>query len=378
MDGERLQPQDIRKLLLDILSAYEFPLVVPDEAINEVYNEICSNNERNISYVEFKTFFVFLHDDPLGKLFAIITNDKVKLSKKKIGYSRLVTIKPVQSKPDTDDNKDAPQDNANADANADADAKPNESKPETDVEQKLSESEEANKSYYDRNKWKSTVQNLIPEATQIFVYFLDGYQILALAIGDSFNSALAEPAAAELKVDDVTYLAHIRPFDINNDMFPPITRSGGIKSKVARKIADSYIIARQWDEKHLKLVEKTGKLAHNINIKWTAFDEKYQLTKKLSAGAKQFDDKFGIIDKLGSVADKISSNEKVQIVSDKVNKSIKAVVKTVDDIGTETQQLVQEKIANQSAKDNKDNNNEDNQQNEGGQKAPVVVQKNNN
>lgn len=408
LDGERLQPQDLRKLLLDILCAYDFPQIVPDESLNEVLNEICLNDEGNISFVEFKTFFVFLHDDPLGKLFTILTNDKIKLNKTQIGNSRLVTIRPVRAKQeDNDDNKD--QDEAPKDGDK-------ESAPKTDVDQKQAEqSEEAKKNYYDRNKWKSAVQNLIPEATQIFIYFVDGYQILALAIGESFDAPLAEPAAAELKLDDVTYLATIRAFDVTQDVFPPIARSGGMKSKVARKIADSYLIARQWDEKHLKLVEKGGQLAHKVSVKWTEFDEKYkvnervnatttsiinsvkafdekhQLTRRLSAGAKTFNDKFGITEKLGNVAGKISSNEKVQIVSNKVNESFKAVVKTVDDIGTETQQLVQEK--RQQEQDKNGNNNEDQsqsqqQQNEGDQQqqaaqpqqeyggdaAPVVVQ----
>jgi len=414
LDGERLQPQDLRKLLLDILAAYEFPQIVPDESLNEVLNEICLNDEGNISFVEFKTFFVFLHDDPLGKLFTILTNDKIKLNKTQIGYSRLVTIKPVRAKQDdgnnNDDNKDGDNNN---EAPKDGD---NESKPETDVDQKAAEqSEEAKKNYYDRNKWRSAVQNLIPEATQIFIYFVDGYQILALAIGESFESPLAEPAAAELKLDDVTYLATIRAFDIDNDMFPPIARSGGMKSKVARKIADSYLIARQWDEKHLKLVEKGGQLAHKVSVKWTEFDEKYkvnervnatttsivnsvkafdekhQLTRRLSASAKTFNDKFGITEKLGNVAGKIAANEKVQIVSTKVNESFKAVVKTVDDIGTETQQLVQEK--RQLEQDKNVNDDQQQPQNEGDQQqqqqqqppaqpqqeyggdaAPVVVQ----
>jgi len=406
LDGERLQPQDLRKLLLDILAAYDFPQVVPDESLNEVLNEICLNDEGNISFVEFKTFFVFLHDDPLGKLFTILTNDKVKLNKTQIGFSRVVTIRPVRAK--ADDNKEQNEEPKDGDQ---------ESQPKSDeVDQKASEqSEEAKKSYYDRNKWKSAVQNLIPEATQIFIYFVDGYQILALAIGESFESPLAEPAAAELKLDDVTYLATIRAFDIDNDMFPPIARSGGMKSKVARKIADSYLIARQWDEKHLKLVEKGGQLAHKVSVKWTEFDEKYkvnervnatttsivnsvkafdekhQLTRRLSASAKTFNDKFGITEKLGNVAGKIAANEKVQIVSTKVNESFKAVVKTVDDIGTETQQLVQEK--RQLEQDKNVNDDQQQPQNEGDQQqqqqqqppaqpqqeyggdaAPVVVQ----
>eukprot|EP01083_Nonionella_stella_P308778 1090966_1 len=97
-------------------------------------------------------------------------------------------------------------------------------------------------------------------------------------------------------------------------------------AKVAREIADSYLIARQWDQKHFKLVAKTMDLAHNVLVKWTqfdakykvnervnatatsvidsvkAFDEKHQLTRRLSNSAKQINDKLWITDKLEGVA----------------------------------------------------------------------------
>eukprot|EP01083_Nonionella_stella_P172635 593088_1 len=328
---QRLQPPDVRKLLLDILSASEWPLVVPDESLDAVLHELCLNDEGSISWIEFKSFFVFLQDKPLMKLFQIITK---LFTHKQILLSRLVTIKPLAVDGAKDDEK-------------------------VNVEQ-------SEQNYYDRNKWKSAVQSLIPEAQQIFIYFMDGYQILALAIG-AFDSVLAEPAAAEVKLDDITYLASIRAFNDAQDMFPPIARSGGLKSKVARKIADSYLIARQWDQKHFKLVDKTINLAHNVSVKWTQFDEKYkvnervnatatsvidsvkafdekhQLTRRLSNSAKQINEKLGITDKLEAVADKVKQNDKVQLVSNKVNESIKTAVQTVDDIGHETQQLVQEK-----------------------------------
>eukprot|EP00483_Globobulimina_turgida_P009419 UN09438 len=178
-------------------------------------------------------------------------------------------------------------------------------------------------------------------------------------------------------------------------MFPPIARSGGMKSKVARRIADSYLVARQWDEKHLKLVEKAANVVDKVSIEWTqfdskykvnervnatttsiinsvkAFDEKHQLTRRLSANAKQLNDKFGLTDKFGSVADKISSNEKVQSVSNKVNESFKAAVKTIDDIGQETQQLVQEK---RQQNQNQDENKEDEDGNDNQEIEPQVEQ----
>eukprot|EP01084_Bolivina_argentea_P132562 233943_1 len=68
---QRLQPPDVRKLLLDVLQSLEWPLVVPDESLNNVLHELCLNDEGSISWIEFKSFFVFLQDKPLYKLFEI-------------------------------------------------------------------------------------------------------------------------------------------------------------------------------------------------------------------------------------------------------------------------------------------------------------------
>eukprot|EP01083_Nonionella_stella_P043352 116941_1 len=73
---QRLQPPDVRKLLLDILSASEWPLVVPVESLDAILHELCLNDEGSISWIEFKSFFVFLQDKPLIKLFEIITKKK--------------------------------------------------------------------------------------------------------------------------------------------------------------------------------------------------------------------------------------------------------------------------------------------------------------
>eukprot|EP01084_Bolivina_argentea_P320047 555212_1 len=70
---QRLQPQDIRKLLFDILSASEWPLVVPNESLDAILHELCLNDDKTISWIEFKSFFVFLQDKPLIFLFEIIT-----------------------------------------------------------------------------------------------------------------------------------------------------------------------------------------------------------------------------------------------------------------------------------------------------------------
>ena len=138
-----------------------------------------------------------------------------------------------------------------------------------------------------------------------------------------------------MHLDDAAYLATIRAFDASADMFPPIARSGGLKSKVARRIADSYLLTREWDEKHLKLVEKGISAAAKVSVKWTEFDQKYkvqetvnattasivasakafderhQLTRRLSNSAKTLDEKFGISQKLGAAATKVAANERV-------------------------------------------------------------------
>merc|ERR1719445_1932493 len=88
---QRLQPPDVRKLLLDILGASDWPLVVPDESLDAVLHDLCLNDEGSISWIEFKSFFVFLQDRPLAKLLDIIT---ANFTKRQLSSARLVTIKP--------------------------------------------------------------------------------------------------------------------------------------------------------------------------------------------------------------------------------------------------------------------------------------------
>lgn len=362
---QRLQPPDVRKLLLDILGASDWPLVVPDESLDAVLHDLCLNDEGSISWIEFKSFFVFLQDRPLAKLLEIIT---AKFSKRQLASARLVTIKPKPKparKPSQDAASAADQDNDTTEAAAADSAAQPQSEADQDDQKREDES-----SYYDRSKWKSLVQSLMPAAQHTYIYFMDGYQVLALSLGgaEGFEEGpLEEAKQAELRMDDQTYLASIRGFDVAADVFPPIARSGGLKSKVARRIADSYLIAREWDEKHLCLVEKASSAAASVQVKWAQLDEKYkvkdtveataaglvervkavdakyQLSRRLSAGAKTLDEKLGLSEKALSVAKSVSENEKVQSVSSKMNATLKSAVKTIDDIGQETQQLVQEK-----------------------------------
>lgn len=116
-------------------------------------------------------------------------------------------------------------------------------------------------------------------------------QILALVLGP-FESPLAAPKAAELKLNDVVYLASKRAFNPSSDTFPPMARSGGLKSEFARLMVDLYL----WDKKHLKLVKKLFQ-----------FDDRHQVTRRMSAAAKTLDEKFGISCRASAVA----SNERV-------------------------------------------------------------------
>jgi len=382
---QRLQPPDVRKLLLDILCAAEWPLVVPDESLDAVLHDLCLNDEGSISWIEFKSFFVFLQDRPLSKLLEIIT---ANFTKKQLSSARLITIKPKPIPKAKSPNKKSASDKANANDLAEP-LKPSDAAAESSenvaVDEAVDSSAEAvnavggdsddakredESSYYDRSKWKSLVASLMPSARHTFIYFMDGYQVLALSLGaaDGFaDGPLLEAKQAELRMENVTYLATIRGFDVATDVFPPIARSGGLKSKVARRIADSYLIAREWDAKNFGLAAKASSAATGISVKWASFDEKYgvvesveatatnlvqrvkgidarfQLTRRLSASAKQIDEKLGLSSKAMSVAQSVGANEKVQSVGQKMNATLKSAVKTIDDIGQETQQLVQEK-----------------------------------
>ncbi len=122
---------------------------MPDESLDAVLRELCLNDEGSISWIEFKSFFVFLQDRPLLKLFEIITK---LFSQTQILYSRIISIKPVT---------------VNS-VNREMSEQKKESNSEINPQM-------SQQNYYDRKKWKSAVQNLIPEATSIFVYFMDGY-----------------------------------------------------------------------------------------------------------------------------------------------------------------------------------------------------------
>merc|ERR1712129_632110 len=110
----------------------------------------------------------------------------------------------------------------------------------------------------------------------------------------------------------------------------------------------------QFDEK-AQLTNKVAAASDSVLNSVYAFDEKHQLTRRLSGTAKSLDVKFGLSEKIGLVSAKISSNEKVKSMSAKVAKGFNDVVKTVDDVGKETTQLVQEKQLKSEEEEEKGN-----------------------
>lgn len=92
-NNDTLQPPDVRKILFDILEAFEWPLVVPDESLDGVFDEMSLNEKSIITWVEFKSFFVFLQDRPLHKLLELVTKG---FSKEELRVARLITIEPIE------------------------------------------------------------------------------------------------------------------------------------------------------------------------------------------------------------------------------------------------------------------------------------------
>ena len=332
---EKLEAPDVRKLLLDILAAKKWPLVVPDEALDNVLYELCLNGKGAISWIEFKSFFVFLQELPIEKLFEIVTK---LYTQDQLSVARLIHIR-----------------NGNINVNSNIN---NENKEEAQE----NNNNNGNDISYDRQAWKQIIGQMIEEAGPIFIYFLDSNSLLGLVIGN-FSDKLNETVTAEIVMDGVTYIAEMGGFDCEKDVFPPITRSGGMKSKVARKIADSYLVAKNWDDKNLKMREKVQYLGTKAETKWKEIDEKYkvkekvneatkktvnsiktfdethQITKRVGNTAKEIDDKYKIRDKVNSTITSIRENPTIQSWTSRLSLFTQNTLKTVDDISKETKQF---------------------------------------
>jgi hypothetical protein len=313
-----LQAPDVRKLLFDILEAFGWPLVVPDESLDVVFEEISINDKSSITWVEFKSFFVFLQDKPLHTLLQLVTKG---ISKEELSVSRLVTIDPIEA-----------------------------------IENPS----------FERPLFQHAVEKMLGDkTTSVYIYFLGAGSVLALGLG-KFDVVQSEIRNEQIQIGDYTYNVKINDFDARRDVFPPIQRSAGFSSKVARKIADTYVVGKQWDERHLKIGQRTADLAKLAKEKWQefddkykvqqkvdsaskttvdavrAFDEKHQISRRLSETAKSLDEKYEISSKVQTQVDKIKSNEQVQKVSTKVSEIVKTGLDTFDQISKETQQLVNE------------------------------------
>ncbi|ETO30671.1 hypothetical protein RFI_06448 [Reticulomyxa filosa] len=305
--SEQLQPPDVRKLLFDTMEAFDWPLVVPDEALDAVFEEMSLNEKSGITWVEFKSFLVFLQEKPFHKLLQLITQG---FSKEELSVARSVAMDPIQ-----------PVENPS----------------------------------FERSPFQQAAEKILGDkTTQVYVYFLGGGSVLALGIGD-FETTLAETKVEDAEIGGTLYRVKTQSFDSEKDMFPPIQRAGGFSSKVARKLADSYVVTKQWDQQHLKIGQRTANLTKLAKQKWQTFDakfkvqqkvdnatkttvdavkafnEKHQISRKLSETAKNLDEKFDITAKV----DKIKSSEKVQKVSNKVSQ----LLETFDQISKETKQV---------------------------------------
>jgi len=320
---DKLEAPDIRKLLFDILKANKYPLIVPDEILHCAMRELClnDNNKTSISWIEFKSYFVFLQEKPLLELFKIskriYNNDDINKQ-----YPRAIIVTSVN------DDRETPS--------------------------------------YDRVLFSQKIGEVVPDATSIFIYFLGSGKFLALVIGN-FLSPLQNSQTREIIVDDITYVVEIKAFDTTNDIFPPIVRSGGIKSKVARKLAGAFVSAKQWDENKLNVALKTKRLVKKASQKWNVIDGKFkvhqkatrltqgtinnvrrvdqklQFTKRISNIVKTVDSKLSISHALQFTMNKLQNIPRIKNCIQKVEQFAKNTIYTVDNMQKETKQLIQEK-----------------------------------
>lgn len=127
--NDKLLASDVRKLTFDILAAAKYPLIVPDEILDEILNQLALNDKSksSISWTDFKSFFVFLQDKPLIKLFQIAAKI-FQQEQQQLGNARLFTLTPRHNQ---------------------------------DIEHPS----------YNRALFKQKIAEIIPQATSIFIYF---------------------------------------------------------------------------------------------------------------------------------------------------------------------------------------------------------------
>ncbi|ETO16753.1 hypothetical protein RFI_20589 [Reticulomyxa filosa] len=318
--SKQLQANEMRKLLFDLLEGCQWPLVVTDEALDGVLGEI-----------KFKAFFVFLHDKPLHKLLQLVTEG---FSKEELGHARLVYIDL------TEEGVDNP---------------PSERSLFQKVKFFFFLYVLKKKNYLFLKKKKGT--------TRVYVHFASARNIVALAMG-RYKTPLLEQKTEEVRIGIYQYNVRVKGFAVASDMFPPIERRCGMTSKIAYRLADTYVTTKEWDQQHFNIVDKTNQLSRVTKEKWQEFDGKYKVQNKLDATAKSttdalraFDEKHEITNrlnetarswkekydkntKLNSQVEKIKNNENVQKVSSTMSNMFKSGLTAINQISKETKQVL--------------------------------------
>jgi len=126
--------------------------------------------------------------------------------------------------------------------------------------------------------------------------------------------------------------------------------------------------AKEMDDKY-KIQEKVNNISKTVVQSVKEFDEKHQITRRLSAKAKNIDEQYKISQKVHETLDNIKNNENVQSVSTVVSKMVLDSKQAITDISKETTQLVSEKEHDIKSKQEHEhhqinNNNEQNHVNE--------------
>jgi len=340
-DTNELNPTDVRYLLFDLLRAVnesniiknniKYPLFVPDECLNIVFKELCLQDKQTISWIEFKSFFVFLQDKPLFKLFQLITG---LYELNEFNNAKLISIvkKPFNDQNDTYKNSD-----------------------------------ELQNKEYSIEIWQGIIKNnVLPTCKNVYVYKNASFDITGLCLGiidDDNDINNNEDKKAEIEIDNVKYECILSVFDYKTDIFPRIFRSGGIKSKVARKLANSIVYAKEWDDAHFKISQKTNKLFKQVSNGIINFDNEYKITENIknqvnkvkqseslkkvsntiSDYSQKIDQKLKISQKVEYVSNKINENESVQKIKSNVKTFAEQTKKNFNDITNETKQNIIQK-----------------------------------
>jgi len=130
---------------------------------------------------------------------------------------------------------------------------------------------------------------------------------------------------------------------------------GGMTSEVARRLADTCVKTKEWDEQNYNIAQRTKEKWQGLDEKYKieekvvtathttidamkSLDEKHQITRKLTDKAKDLDEKYEISAKVG----KVKNDENVKNVCGKVTQVFNFGWGLVVDIATETKERVNE------------------------------------